>query len=99
LVRADVHAPRIPGDLDGDDAVGSGDLDIVRANWGDTVTPGDLMSGDANGDGVVNSGDLNLVRANWGNRASAVPEPGVALLVLLGACFLFTSISSNCRMK
>lgn len=87
LIRADIHT-LIPGDLDGNDAVGSGDLDIVRANWGETVTPGDLTSGDANGDGVVNSDDLDVVRANWGSTASAVPEPGVMLLMLLGACFL-----------
>ena len=43
----------IPGDLNGDGMVGSGDLDIVRGNWGQTVTPGDLASGDANGDGTV----------------------------------------------
>lgn len=64
-------AQRIPGDLNGDGAVGSGDLDIVRGHWGATVPPGDLSQGDATGDGTVGSADLDLVRANWG-RAAAV---------------------------
>ena len=55
-----------PGDLNGDGYVGSADLDIVRANWGRTVTPGDFASGDACADGVVSSGDLDIVRASWG---------------------------------
>ena len=71
----------LPGDLNGDGAVNSGDLDLVRANWG-TNNP----AGDANDDGVVNSGDLDVVRANWGTTAAtAVPEPGMlALLAVLG---------------
>ena len=73
------------GDLNGDGAVGSADLDIVRGNWGQSVTPGDLAAGDPSGDGSVGSGDLDIVRANWGNTAAAaVPEPGIAML-LLGA--------------
>ena len=40
-----VTAPTVPGDLNGDGSVRSADLDIVRANWGQTVTPGDLASG------------------------------------------------------
>ena len=71
----------IPGDLDGDGTVGSGDLDIVRSNWGQSVTAGDLSLGDANGDGMVGSGDLDIVRANWGTGLpSAVPEPATLLL-------------------
>ena len=77
----------IPGDLDADGFVGSGDLDIVRANWGQTVPAGDLSLGDASGDGTVGSPDLDIVRANWGNSLpSSVPEPAVgqfgALVVL-----------------
>ena len=58
--------PYIPGDLNQDGNVNSSDLDVIRAHWGETVTPGDLLSGDGSGDGLVNSDDLNLVRANWG---------------------------------
>ena len=63
-------ASAIPGDLDGDGAVNSSDLDRIRANWGQSVTPGDLAAGDANENGSVNSDDLDVVRANWGEQAS-----------------------------
>ena len=83
IFRFDSEAPAIPGDLDGDGFVGSSDLDIVRGNWGQSVTPGDIASGDPSGDGLVGSADLDVVRANWGQTApSAVPEPGVCLLLL-----------------
>lgn len=61
------NSPRpVTGDLDGDGQVGASDLDIVRANWGSTVAPGDLAHGDANGDGKVGAADLDIIRANWG---------------------------------
>ena len=83
IFRVDAEAPTIPGDLNGDGFVGSGDLDIVRANWGQSVTAGDLGRGDASGDGNVGSADLDIVRANWGQIApTAVPEPGACLLLL-----------------
>ena len=50
----------LPGDVNGDCAVGAGDLGIVLANWG---TPG---PGDVNGDGTVDQIDLDLVNANFG---------------------------------
>ena len=75
----------LEGDLDGDGFVGSGDLDIVRANWGRSVAAGNLAEGDASGDGRVDSADLDVVRANWGSGAASVPEPGTAgLIVALG---------------
>ena len=61
----------LEGDLNGDGSVGGSDLDIVRANWGQQVTPGDLLHGDASGDGVVNGSDLDIIRANWGQTAAA----------------------------
>ena len=72
----------VPGDLNGDEVVNSGDLNIVRANWGRTVDAGSLVDGDASGDGAVDSGDLNVIRANWGLRApvaagAAVRESGL----------------------
>lgn len=77
----------LPGDLDCDGTVGSADLDLVRAHWGETVPPGMISYGDADGDGLVGSGDLDLVRTNWGTgAASAVPEPGMVTIIaaLLG---------------
>ena len=77
--------PGIDGDLDGDGYVGSADLDIVRSNWGATVTPGD--SADPSGDGTVGSADLDIVRGNWGQGtapAAAVPEPSILVLLLVG---------------
>ena len=74
----------IPGDLNVDGAVNSGDLDLVRGNWGRTDATS-TAQGDANGDGFVNSADLDVVRANWGNTAAAaVPEPSVLMLALVG---------------
>ena len=67
--------PPIPGDLDADGRVNSADLDIIRAHWGESVTPGSLFDGDPSGDGVVNSDDLNIVRANWGQTAVAAGVP------------------------
>ena len=81
----------LEGDLNGDGAVSSADLDIVRGNWGTTVPVGALDQGDANADGLVNSGDLDIIRANWGQTAAAtVPEPGVLAMLagLLGVVLL-----------
>ena len=73
----------LEGDLNDDGLVGSGDLDIVRANWGQSVDPGCLLCGDPSGDGSVGSADLDIVRANWGSTsAAAVPEPSVVVLLL-----------------
>ena len=63
--------PVLEGDLNGDGFVNASDLDLIRANWGNTVQPGDLLSGDANADGTVNAADLDVVRANWGAVAVA----------------------------
>ena len=82
----------LAGDLNGDGMVGSADLDIVRGNWGAAVTPGDLLSGDPSGDGSVGSADLDIIRGNWGATAtaSAVPEPGVCVLMLLAMTAMLT---------
>ena len=80
------------GDLDGNGFVSSGDLDIIRANWGQTVTPGSLLSGDPSGDGFVGGDDLNFVRAHWGEGTppapAPVPEPSAGVLLLAGALFV-----------
>ncbi len=86
-------AQTIPGDANGDGAVDSADLDIVRGNWGSSVTPGDLSMGDLSGDGLVDSADLDLVRGNWGaTTAAAVPEPAIGVFVIALLIFLGTRV-------
>jgi hypothetical protein len=77
---ADFIDMTLPGDCNGDGFVNSADLDIVRGNWGQSVSG--AANGDLSGDGIVNSADLDLVRANWGaTAAAAVPEPSAFLLL------------------
>jgi hypothetical protein len=72
----------VEGDADADGFVGSGDLDVVRANWGSTVGYGNFAKGDFSGDGLVGSADLDVVRANWGaGTPASVPEPGAWMLL------------------
>ena len=68
----------IPGDLDGDGQVGGSDLDVIRANWGQTVPPWSFADGDPSGDGMVGGADLDIVRANWGETAPAASAIEVA---------------------
>ena len=58
--RLAVIAP-CPGDLDDDSVVGSGDLAVVLAAWGQTESPADLDE-----DTVVGAGDLAVLLAAWG---------------------------------
>ena len=81
----------IPGDLNGDGAVGAADLDLVRSNWGRHVPAGDFSQGDVSWDGMVGAGDLDLVRANWGStpaattvESTAEDSPRVASSILIG---------------
>jgi hypothetical protein len=51
------------GDIDGDGSVGSADMAILLAAWGQqsfTLNPADI-----NGDGTVDSIDLSMLIANW----------------------------------
>jgi hypothetical protein len=77
---------KVPGDANGDGIVNGQDLALVSSSWLQS-TPG----ADVNGDGIVNGQDLALMSSNWlatptagGASASAVPEPGSAVLALLG---------------
>ncbi|MEM9415023.1 MAG: peptidylprolyl isomerase [Planctomycetota bacterium] len=81
---------RVVGDATGDAYVGANDLDILLANWGQTVTANDFSAGDFDGDGTVGQGDLDIVAAQWGEglTPAAVPEPASALLVLGGVGLL-----------
>jgi C1A family cysteine protease len=51
-----------PGDLDGDNRVDNGDLDILRATWNGTDPAGDL-----NADGTVDMADYQLLRLAYGH--------------------------------
>ncbi len=56
--------------------VGSADLDLVRAFWGQTVSGvNSWQSGDANSDTVIGSADLDVVRANWGASLAGFTAP------------------------
>lgn len=55
-----------PADLDGDGNVGSADLGILLAAWGDEASIADLDE-----DGTVTGSDLALILASWGS----CPEP------------------------
>jgi len=84
---ADLYFP-IAGDFDGDGFVGVADLDILLANWGQTVDPGAIELGDLVVDGQINQDDLAALIDLWGNGTppdSQVPEPGtLAGLLLVG---------------
>ena len=59
-----------PADLDGDGAVGSGDLAIILGSWNAGPGPADL-----DGDGQVGSADLALVLGQWGTCSAAYDCP------------------------
>jgi hypothetical protein len=48
-------------DIDGDGAVGAGDLAMVLGDWG-----GPSKSADVNDDGTVDAADLSLILGSWG---------------------------------
>ena len=73
-----VPVAAIPGDLNIDGFVGTPDLDIVRANWGQSVSAGSLYDGDPSGDGTVGTPDLDIVRANWGQTVPAAASAASA---------------------
>ena len=53
-----------PADLDGDGAVGGGDLGSLLARWGGVASAFDLKA-DLNNDHVVDAADLGLMLAAW----------------------------------
>jgi hypothetical protein len=94
----DVNAPlvidapsptAIPGDCTNDGVVNQADAEKLAGIWGDSVTPGVFFEGDFDGDGLVGPGDAAIMAANWGygtesESGSAVPEPGMFILLLGG---------------
>jgi len=82
------------GDLDGDGFVGLSDLDILLANWNETVPPINDYA-DPSGDGFVGLDDLDILLNNWNagippvnNAVPTIPEPGtLTALGCLAAVF------------
>ncbi|MEL7088093.1 MAG: PEP-CTERM sorting domain-containing protein, partial [Planctomycetota bacterium] len=68
------------------------DLDLVLLNWGDNVLPAGFdtagLPGGGPFDGLVSQNELDGVLLNWGDGSpptvNAIPEPGVAGLLIAG---------------
>ncbi len=61
-------------------SVGSADLDLVRAFWGQAVTGvNSWQFGDANSDEEVSSADLDIIRGNWGATLAGFTAPARAM--------------------
>jgi hypothetical protein len=63
-VYRDVLAGPCPGDATGDGGVGTADLLVLLANWGQT-TAGGAQQGDFDESGSVGTADLLILLANW----------------------------------
>jgi hypothetical protein len=81
-----------PGDLNHDNFVGQGDLNLVLGHWGQSGVTGGDSQGDWTGDGFVGQADLNAVLGGWGQGTppsgsvlAPVPEPSTAVLATI-AC-------------
>ena len=67
------------GDPNGDGFIGIDDLNLVLANWNQTVTPYDWQHGELTGDNFVGIDDLNAVLGNW--NAGTPPAPSINAIV------------------
>ena len=77
----------LPGDIDGDGAVGFTDFLVLSANFGMT---GGIAEGDIDGDGSVGFPDFLVLSSNFGQSAAvaAVPEPTAISMLGLGGLLL-----------
>lgn len=61
----------IPGDLDGDGAIGAADLALMLGSWGNCGIP---CLADLDGDGVVGAEDFAILLGEWGGGPVNVPS-------------------------
>ncbi len=66
LVERCAARSNIPGDLDGDGAVGVADLVMLLGEWGSCPAHPDACPADIDRDGGVGIADLLILLANWG---------------------------------
>jgi hypothetical protein len=82
----------VPGDANGDGFVDETDAAALATYWG-VATGASREMGDFNGDGAVNVADAAILAANWNpnpGEATAVPEPTVAVLLIMALTILAT---------
>ncbi|TWT48378.1 beta strand repeat-containing protein [Botrimarina hoheduenensis] len=81
-------AAGVPGDFSGDGIVDNTDLNLLLANWGQPTPPAPTgWNGTQPTGSAIDNDELNTLLANWGFGASsgtAVPEPGMLSLALMG---------------
>ncbi|HBO44026.1 MAG TPA: hypothetical protein DD670_08850 [Planctomycetaceae bacterium] len=78
------------GDANLDLKVNEFDAIVLSKHWLMTDSA-QWTDGDFNGDGLVNAVDASILAAHWGlgaSEASAVPEPGVITILVLGMAML-----------
>ena len=62
-----VSTTLINGDIDGNNVIGTGDFNILRAAWGSLPSSSNWNpNADLDGNGVIGTGDFNILRSNWG---------------------------------
>ena len=86
---------RLPGDMDGDGFIGSGDLNIVLSHWNQTVPAGSWIDGDGSGDGYVGLDDLDILLNHWNtgtppinDSGTVIPEPAAWQLFIFAVALL-----------
>ena len=62
-----VSTTLINGDINGDNVIGIGDFNALRAAWGALPANSNWnANADLDGNGVIGIGDFNILRSNWG---------------------------------
>lgn len=80
-------SPRPAADIDGDGAIGAGDLEILINAWGTQVGTRVVSMGDLSGDSWVGIADLDALLAAWPAGTpipTFIPEPGTAMVLFSG---------------